>query len=817
MRIKHVLRRLGSAPMFTGVTILTLAIGMGANTAIFSVIEGVILKPLPYADPDRLVALDHVAPGIFSGGGTVGAAPFLYFTYREQGHAFQDVAMWTGDGATITGIGEPERVDMLDFNDGMLGLLGIKPALGRGFSRDDDRSDAPRTVMLSYGYWQSKFGGDPKVVGKRVMLDGRDNEIIGVLPRDFWFFDRKPALVQPLRFNRNKVYLGNFSYSAVARLKPGVSLDQANTDATRLVAVAMHSFPPFPGYDASLFERSGLAPKIQPPKDSYIGDIGNVLWVLMGTIGMVLMIACANVANLLLVRAEGRQQELAIRAALGADRGQIARELLGESLLLGIFGGIAGLGVAFGGLRILVALAPANLPRLSSIAIDVRVLLFTLAVSILAGLLFGLVPVVKYAGPHVATALRAGGRTLSNSRERQRARNTLVVVQVALALVLLVSSGLMIRTFYALKNVDPGFTHPESVQTFRISIPAQLEKDPSRTIHMEQDLLERIAAVPGVKAAGMTSYLPFGSGWHDAIWAKDRPDIDKKPTIREFKFVSPGLADAIGNRLLAGREFTWTDIYEKRTVALVSENLARELWGSPQAALGKQIRSQSTSPWREIIGVVGDERDDGVNKPTPSFVWWPPLMDRFVGDEQFVARGMSFVVRTDRAGTTALMDELRKAVWSVNGSLPLASVHTLEWYANRSMSRTSFTLVMLGIAGAMALLLGVIGIYGVISYSVSQRRREIGIRMALGSPLRKLTTMFVSHGLRLAVIGVIIGLAGAAALSRLMSGLLFEVRAIDPLTYAAVSVGLAASAALASYLPALRAAGVDPVEALRAD
>lgn len=819
MRLKHILRRLLAAPMFTGVVILTLAIGIGANTAIFSVIEGVLLRPLPYPQPATLVALDHVAPGITFTTGSIGSAPFLYFTYREQAHAFQDVGMWSPNSVTVTGTGEPERVDALDFTDGMLPVLGVQPALGRVFSREDGQFDSPQTVMLSYGYWQSKFGGDRSVIGKRLVMDGRAQEIVGVLPRDFWFFDRKPSLVQPLRFNRNKVTLGNFSYNAVARIKPGVTIAEAKADVTRLIPVAGKSFPPPPGFNGSLFEKAGLYVDLHSLKDEVIGDIGSVLWVLMGTIGMVLLIACANVANLLLVRAEGRQQELAIRAALGADWKAIAKELLVESMTLGVLGGAFGLGIAYGSLRLLVALAPANLPRLSQISIDAPVLLFTFLVSIFAGLLFGAIPTVKYAGPQLALALRAGGRTSSQSRERHRARNTLVIVQMALAVVLLVSSGLMIRTFYALKQVNPGFNNPAAAQTFRLSIPSQQVSDSLQVVHMQQDIVDRIAAIPGVQSVGMSSLIPMSnSGWHDPVWVRDKPDADSKAQVmRIFKFTSPGLRAAMGNTLVAGREFTWADSYEKRPVAIVSENMARELWGSPTAALGKQIRGSTEQPWREVVGVVGDERHDGVNQKSPTIVWWPQLMDSFGGQKDFIARSMSVVIRSPRAGSSAFMEEVRKAVWAINPSLPLAGVHTLDWYVERSMARTSFTLVMLAIAGGMALLLGVIGIYGVISYSVSQRRREIGIRMALGSPVSTLTAMFVKHGLRLASIGVIFGLAAAMAMTRLIAGFLFEVRPIDPLTYLAVSLGLAAAAVLASYVPALRAAGVNPVEALRAD
>jgi predicted permease len=799
--------------------VLTLAIGIGGNAAIFSVIEGILLKPLPYSHPERLVAVEHMARAITGSDRDTGSAPFLYFTYREQGTTLQDVAMWTGSAVTITGLAEPERVEALILTDGLLPLLSVRPAVGRVFSHQDDSPGTPETIMLSYGYWQRRFGAEPSAVGKRIMVEGKAREIIGVLPRDFWFNDLKPEVLLPQRFDRNKTFLGNFSFQSLGRLKDGVTLAQANADVGRMIPMAIHDFPSPPGFGREMFEQAGLAPNLHPLKDYMIGDIGKVLWVLMGTIGMVLLIACANVANLLLVRAEGRQQELAIRAALGAGWGQIVRQLLMESLTLAVLGGGAGLGLAYGGLRLLVALAPSNLPRLGSISIDGPVLLFTLAVSLLSGIVFGIIPALKYAGPQLATALRSGGRTLSQSRERHRARNTLVVVQVALALVLLICSGLMIRTFYSLRQVQPGFTHPETLQTFRITIPDTQVKDETETARLQQAILNKVAAVPGVSSVGLTSNVPMsGSGWHDPIYAQDKQYLDgKMPPLRFFKFYSPGLLATMGNSLLAGRDFTWSDVYERRPVAIVPENLAHEFWGGPAQAIGKHIRGSTNADWREVVGVVNNERDDGLNQPAPTFVAWPPLVNNFAGNAAFVDRSMAFMVRTDRAGTQSLLPDLQQAVWSVNANLPLSRVSTVAEVVNKSMARTSFTLVMLAIAGGMALLLGIVGIYGVISYSVSQRTREIGIRMALGSPLARLTGMFVTNGLTLASIGVIFGLAGAASITRLMKDLLFEVQPVDPLTYVAVSLTLIAAAMLASYVPALRAAGIDPVEALRAE
>ena len=817
MRLKHILRRLLQLPVFTTVAVLTLAIGIGANAAIFSVIQGVLLKPLPYPRADELVVLDHAAAGL--GLKSTGAAPFLYFTYREDGRVFQDVALFTGDTVSVTGLAEPEEVRCIVVTDGLLPMLGATPALGRLFSKHDDAPGGAETVMLTAGYWRSKFGSDPSAIGRRLVLDGRAREVIGVLPDSFRFLDQKPSLVLPMRLDRDKVHLGQFSYTAVARLKPGATLAQAASDVARLIPVGLSRFPPFPGFSAKMFDEAKLQPNVRLLKKDVIGDVGSVLWVLMGTIAMVLLIACANVANLLLVRAEGRQQELAVRAALGASRGRIAYELMAESVVLGLVGGVAGLGLAFAAVRALVALAPGNLPRIDNISIDPTVLLFTCAISILAGLLFGAIPVLKYAGPHVAAGLRGGGRTSSASRERHRARSTLVVVQVALALVLLVGSGLMIRTFQALRHVNPGFTNPQEVLTLGLSIPAAQVKEPDAVVRMHQAIVDKIAAIPGVASVGLTTIVPMTeTGWHDPIFAADKNyEQAQLPPLRTFKFVSPGLLETMGNTLVAGRDFTWEDAYGKRPVAMVSENLARELWKEPSAAIGKQIRENKTSAWREVVGVVGDERDEGVDKKAPTIAFWPMLMSNFEGDDPSVRRSMSYVIRSRRTGSTAFTAEVSRAVWSVNPNLPLANVRPLDAIVSASLARTSFTLVMLAIAGAMALLLGVAGIYGVISYSVSQRTREIGIRMALGAQRHEVTRMFVRYGIGLAAIGIGCGLAVAIALTRLMGSLLFEVSPIDPLTYVAVCLSLTAAAMLASYVPALRATMVNPVTALRAE
>jgi putative ABC transport system permease protein len=817
MPLKHLVRRLVRFPAFTSIAVLTLAIGIGANTAIFSVVNGILIKPLQYPESDRLVAINHSAPGVNIQ--NAGAAPFLYFTYLDHARSFSGIGLWRGDNDTITGLGDPEEIRTVDLNEGVLPALGVKPLLGRLFSKEDDAPGSAETMILSHGYWQRRFGGDPSVIGRRVMLDGRPREVIGVLPASFRFLNREASAFVPMHFDRAKVFLGSFSYQGIARLAPGVTVEQATAEMTRLIPVAIDSFPPFPGFSLQLFKDARLTATPQTLKQDIVGDIGRVLWILMGTIGMVLLIACANVANLLLVRTDGRQQELAIRAALGAGWGRIAHELMTESLALGALGGVAGLALAYGGLKVLTAIAPANLPRLQDITIDAPVLLFTFVISLLAGALFGIFPVVKYAGPHLNNALRAGGRTLSQSRERHRARNTLVVAQVALALVLLVGSGLMIRTFQAMKRVQPGFASPADLLTLRIYIPKIAIADPVEAIRAQQNIAERIASVSGVSSVGLASDLPMdNSNWTDLVFVDGTTYPEGTlPPLRHFKMISPGLLKTLGTQVIAGRDFSWEDLYGKQRVALVSENLARELWGEPSAALGRRVRPTMKAPWREVVGVVSDVRDDGFDKKAPTAVYWPMLMDTFDGDEVYAQRNSWYVIRSSRAGTSAFVNEVSRAIWSVNPDLPVGSVRTMQEVADKSMARTSFTLVMLLIAGAMALLLGVAGLYGVISYAVSQRSREIGIRMALGAQRNEVTRMFVGQGLRLAAIGIAIGLVAAVALTRLIATLLFDVSPVDPLTYAGVSLGLASAAVLASYVPALRAATLDPCEALRAE
>jgi putative ABC transport system permease protein len=819
--LRYAVRGLRLQPTFTATALLTLALGIGANTAIFGVIDSILIRPLPYPHAEALVGVWHTAPGFQAFGEHLSCTPSMYFTYREQNRTFEQFGVWSSNGASVTGTAEPELPRALLVTYGVLDALAVQPLLGRWFSQADDTPGTPQTVILTFGYWQRRFGGDRSIVGRTLTINSKPTTVIGVMPQAFRF-GRDPELILPQRFERSQVSLGDFSYQGVARLRPGVTLAQANADQARMLGIWLNAWPPPPGFDRAIFQNARVAPKIQPLKQEVVGDIGATLWVVMGTLLLVLLIACANVANLMLVRGESRQQELAIRAALGAGWSRIAREMLIESIALGMIGGALGLGLAYAALRILVARGPATLPRLGEIRIDPLVLAFALGVSLLSGALFGLIPILKYAGPRVATALRGVGRTFSQGRERHRARNTLVVVQMALALVLLISSGLMIRTFQHLRNIRPGFTHPEEIQILHAFAPAAIADQPERVMRSHQEVLDKLAALPGVTSVALADTAPLESfiSPNNPIYAEDKPLAPGQiPPVRRFRMIAPGFFETMGTRVIAGRDFTWTDLYARRHVAIVSENLAREIWGDPRAALGKRIRVGTTDAWREIVGVAEDVYDNGVQVKPPEIAYWPVLMDGwlFGSEHGFVTGNGMFAIRSNRTGTEALLAEARQAIWSVNGRQPVFLVTTLKELYDQSMARMSFTLVMLAIAGGMALVLGIVGIYGVIAYAVSQRTREIGIRIALGAQPSRLLGMYVRHGLVLAGVGALVGLAAAAGLTRLMSSLLFGVTALDPVTYAAVTALLILAAVLASYLPARRAMAIDPVEALRAE
>jgi len=820
--MRYGLRTLLHNPVFTVVALLTISIGIAANTAVFSVVNSVLLKPLPYPRADELVALHQTAPGAegladFENGLLL--SPSMYFTYAEQNRTFQSVGVWEVGTANVTGMAEPEQVRIVGVSDGVLQTFSVPPVIGRWLLAQDQVPRGPERVMLSYGYWQRRFGGSPTTLGQTIMVDSRPREIVGVMPEGFQLVDSDFDVIAPFAFDRGKVILAGFGLHGIARLKPGATITEANVDISRMLPIWMDSFSNGPGTDSHIYETWKITPMIRPLKQEVIGNVSELLWVVMGTIGLVMLIACANVTNLLLVRVEARQQELAVRAALGAGWMRIVRGLLVESAMLGLMGGLAGVGLAYAGVRFLVAMGPSNLPRLHEISLDARTLAFTFALSVLSSLLFGLVPALKYAGPWSKSTLRSEGRTTSASRERHRARNLLVVGQVAMALVLLVSAGLMIRTFEALRTVDPGFADARHLQLLRISIPDSLVTEPERVERIQNEIVDKLAAIQGVRSAGFVSEMPmegFDSMW-DEIFAQDKVYADNTTApMRLYKYMSPGLLQTARTRLVAGREITWSEIYGLRPVVMISESLAREMWGTPSAAIGKRVREFPKMPWHEVVGVVQDVREKGVQETAPEIVYWPPFKENLFGPGSAQAiRTMTFVLRSERAGTESFLNEVNQAVWSVNSNLPLASVRTMQDVYDKSMARASFTLVMLGIAATMALALGIIGIYGVMSYTVSQRQREIGVRLALGAQRGHVLQMVLQQGTKLALVGVAIGIGAGLGLTQLMTHLLFGVTAHDPLTFAAVSSLLILVALLACYIPARRAIRVDPVVALR--
>ena len=821
--LKHVCRRLGRSPGFAITVVLTLAIGIGANTAVFSVLNSVLLRPLPYPEPQQLVSL-HLnapgAPGLAEFRSELRLSASMYLTFAAHNRSFQSLGVWGPGTASITGIAQPEQVKTAQISGGVLETLNVPAFTGQWLTAADQDAHGLGRVMLSYGYWQRRFGGDPDIVGRTMSVNSQPRVIAGVMPRGFKIVNYDFDLLVPLAFDPVKEPLAGFAYRGIARLRPGVAIPQANADAARLLNVWMDLWSNGPGSDPHWYLNWKITPALQPLKETVVGSINTVLWVVMGTIGVVMLIDCTNVANLLLVRADARQQELAVRSALGAGRWRIARELLLESVTLGLLGGAVGVAVAYAGLHLLTTIGPVELPRLSEISLDGRSVAFTIILSVLSGLFFGAVPILRYVPSLQRVTLFGAMRTASVSRERQRGRSLLVVSQVAMALVLLIGAMLMIRTFLAMRNVDPGFSDPASLQVMRLSIPETLVRDATTSVHLQNSILDKLAAIPGVSSTGFAASVPMSGAepnW-DEILIEGKNYDGESPPMRLYNYVSPGYFRTAGTRLVAGRDFTWAEVYNVRPIGIVSEGLARELWGSPRAAIGKRFHEFGGEPWHEVVGVVQDVRENGVDQVSPATVYWPSLMGDPSSPEKLQAwRAVYFAMRSNRAGTQSFINEMQQAVWSVNSNLPVAEISTMQEIYADSMARTSFTLVMLGIAGAMAFALGILGIYGVISYAVSQRTREIGIRMALGARKSELAWMFVRSALVLTGIGTVVGLGAAAALVHLMRTLLFGISPLDPITFAAVPVALVAAAALASYLPARRTSAVDPVEALRSE
>jgi predicted permease len=823
--LRHALRTLPRRPSFTVAAVVTLALGIGATTAIFSVVYSVLLKPLPYPDSHELVRIRHSASAINAA--DVGASSSMWFTYRAENRTFAEIGFFGDGGETLTLAESTERVRSLRVTHGVLQALGVQPLAGRWFNETEHGPEAqgPQPIILSYAFAQSRFGGEAAALGRDLVVNSEPARVVGIMPRGFKFLEMQPPfeIIYALRLDPARERIAGFGMNALGRLRPGVTPEEASADITRMLPLWLDAWPLVPGATLTreAIENWRLAPVVLPIKDDIVGGVANALWVLMAAIGAVLLVACANIANLMLVRADARLPELAVRAALGAVPARIARELLVESLVIGAVGGALGLLLAYGGLALLVAIAPTNLPRLDEIAVHPVVLAFTFAVSLGSTLAFGSITALKHA-LSVDLSAFGGMRGASVSRERSSTRSALVVVEVALALVLVVSAVLMIRTFDALRAVEPGFEEPTTVQTVRTWTPPAIQRAPAQGIVLQRQMLEAIQALPGVASAAFTSTLPmegppFVLDLPVAIEGRSLAAGDSPP-LRRIKFVSPGFFATLGTQIIAGRDITWADIDAGGRVAVISEEFARELAAEPAAALGQRIRTPNDADaWREVVGVVQSVKEDALYTVAPTLVYWPAFMESAFGGPAVGFPAMAYVVRSERAGTAMLNNEIRQAIWSVNRDVPVALERTMQDLYGESLARTSFALVMLAIAGSMALALGLVGIYGVIAYVVAQRSREVGIRMALGAQRREVRAMFLRQGLKLSAVGLALGLVAALALTQLMSSLLFGIEATDVVTYVAAIGVILAAAALASYLPARRASAIDPVETLKAE
>jgi len=809
--VRHAVKGLARKPFFTVLAGLTLAIGIGANTAIFSVVDSVLLNPLPYPEGDRILSVNHTAPGL-----NLPVIPYseaMYLLYAEQGRTFERLAVYNRDNVNLMLGGEPERVPNARVTEGFFEVLGVRPALGRAFQPGEDRVGAEPLAVLGHGLWQRSFGGDPGVIGRVVEMDGVRRRIIGVMPAGFEF-PEDTEMWTPVDIDQAEPDAGSFSLPGIARMANGETVESVNREMDQLLL--RFSDANADELPREVLAQAAMRADAKPLKDLFVEDLAQALWVVLGTVGFVLLIACANVANLFLVRAESRQREQAVRTALGATRSDMVRYYLTESVTLGVGAGLVGLGIAALGVPALLGIAPSDMPRASEVGIDGSVLAFTAVISILSGLLFGLFPVIGYARRDLSGVLKEGGRASTSGPRRHRTRGALVVTQVALALVLLVGSGLMARSFAAMRSIDPGFDS-ENRLVFRVSLPSAEYPDAetSRVFHRALD--ERLRAIPGVSAAALASSLPL-SGTKNAtsLQPSDRPTEEGQigPVV-DMQFVGPGYFEAMGIELLEGRALGPDDAADQVRSVVVSESLARTFWPREASVLGRSIEGQGDGPgmW-EVVGIARDVHFETLGEPTEVHAYFPLVFG--TAEEPIVDRALSVVMHVGD-DPLAYVSAAREALRAVDPRLPMVEPRTMASLVRDASASTSFTMVLLGIAAGIALLLGAVGIYGVISYVVSRRTQEIGVRMALGAPAGSVVRGVVRQGMALAGAGVGVGLVGAWAGSRLLASLLYGVSAHDPLTYAATATALMGVALVASWLPARRASRIDPVEALRAD
>ncbi len=804
--LRYGLRMLRRTPGFTAVAVLTLALGIGANTAIFSVINAVLLRPLPYRDPDRLVLVKESLPK--TDWLLLSASPAEFLDYKEGNQVFSDIAAFTDLSVNLTGRGEPERVQAARVSASLFPLLGTEPLRGRAFLPDEDQVGRNNVVILSYGLWQRSFGSDPSILGQMVKLDDRPYTVAGVMPPAFQFpyvwtsVADPPQLWLPLAITgeEKKNRAGSFDYGVVARLKPGVSLTQAQANIEAVAAGFQQQHPDIYKGDVR------VTPTVVPLDEDVVKRVRPWLLILLGAVGMVLLIACANIANLLLARAAARHKEIAVRGAMGASTLRLVRQLLTESILLSVLSGCCGLLLAAWALDLIVRFGPENVPRLPEARLDPLVLGFTLLVSVLTGILFGLVPALENTRLDLNGVLKeAGGRT-SRGRGGKRLRDLLVVFETALALVLLIGAGLLINSFVRLLRVPTGFD-PEGVVMARTALPRSRYPRAEQSKAAQKRVLERLASLPGVQVAAETTHLPLAGDRNIGFIIEGGPEDTVNSAYNAL--VSTDYFRAMGIPLLKGRTFTDADGEDTPPVIVINDTMARHFWPAGDA-IGKRIKwgGWGKDAWLTIVGVVADVKVSSLEAETKPAIYMPVFQ---------IPRAWPNVIYIVRAttGVAGLAPALRREIRAVDEDLPVYDIRTMNQVIAGAVSQRHFLMILLAVFAASALLLAATGIYGVASYAVTQRTHEIGIRIALGAQTRDVLILVLGHGLLLALTGVVIGLGAACALTRLMAGLLYGVSATDVVTYAGISGLLTGVALLACYIPARRATRVDPLVALR--
>ena len=800
--LRYGARMLVKQPGFTSIAVLTLGLGIGANTAIFSVVNAVLLRPLPFEQPDRLVMVWQTN---MQTGSLQDPASFLNLVdWQQQNQVFEQIAAFMPRGISLTDIDEPEQLPGSFVSANLFPALGVTPTLGRTFLPDEDRPGGGRDVILSHGLWQRRFGGDPDIIGKALTLNGASHTVVGVMPADFQFpipgqFPIPPTqLWVPLAIDPGQENRGDRSLFAVGRLKSGVTAGQAQAEMTLIARRLEQQYP-----DAN----TGSGVKVVPLHEQVVGRLRPALLVLLGAVGFVLLIACANVASLLLSRAAARQKEIAIRAALGAGRLRLVRQLLTETVLLTLMGGTLVLLLAYVGMDSLKAGLPPNLPRADEISIDRQVLGFSFVVSLFTGLVFGLVPAWQASRPDLNEVLKEGGGKGAGGQGRSRARNVLTVAEVAAAFVLLVGAGLLIKSFYRLQQVNLGF-NPERALSVPLALTTVRYRDGGARLAFVEQVAQRLKGLPGVQAVGGVTTLPLSSNYSTGTFAVEgRPPDPGESNIANVRAATPDYFRAMEIPLIGGRAFTEEDTFQAPAVTVINETLARRYWPG-ENPIGKRIISpaRADGTLTTVVGMVGDVRNDGLDDEPKPELYFPYAQNR--------QTHLAIVVRTANY-PAGLMAAVRREVWAVDKNLPLANLSTLEQLLDKTIAQRRFNLLLLGMFAGVALVLAAVGIYGVMSYAVTQRTHEIGVRMALGAQTSNVLRMVVGQGIRLALVGIAIGLGAALALTRLMASLLYEVSATDPLTFAVIALMLAAVALVACYVPARRATRVDPMLALR--